>query len=251
MNTTWIRNNYPYILTGVGLGGMFAATGLAIAATPKVDKALKEKRNELKTDKLPPKEITKIALKYYWPALTVSMISSGCIVGGTIGFNYILRQKTAALTTMTSALSSSEAVSQAFQSKVVEKLGEEETEKIKKEAVKEVFEESIVPIDIFEAKRPGEETYLEPWTGQYFNLNPIDFLRAKSVVNDRLYQGWDGEVPLRDLFYEWKMKHADVGDVLYFRQSGGPLDYDTVGCVDKYGRAYQTIRYLTKVDYEE
>lgn len=246
MKTDWIKSNYPYFLIGLGISGLIAGIGLAIGATPKADQALREKREELGVEKLPAGEIAKTVWKpYMWTAITAAA-STGCIIGGTVGLSVnFSKQKAALLSTAAAAISSSEGIAKVFQDKVAEKIGKDETEKIKEEAVKEVYHDRVVSYDIFATKGPDEEVYLEPYTGQYFVAKPIDFMRAKDILNDRLYQSLENEVLLHELFYEWGMELSEIGWMMSFRQSNGPIDYDTIGLVDIYGRSYQKINYIT------
>ena len=247
MNQPWIKTNYPYMLTGVGISGMFASIALAIIATPKADAALKEKREELHTEKLPAGEILKTIWKpYLWTVIT-AVSSAGCIVGGQIALtSNFSSQKAALMSTAAAAITSSEGVSKVIQDKVAEKIGKEEADKIKDEAIKEVYHDRVVSYDIFASKAPDEEVYLEPYTGQMFVRTPMDFIHAKDVVNNKLFQSPDEEVLLHELFWEWGMEQSEVGWMLSFKQTNGAIDFTTTGAVDEYGRSYQIIDYITK-----
>lgn len=247
MRTNWIKTNYPYFLTGIGVSGMFAAIILGIAATPKADKALREKREAMQTEKLPAGEILKTIWRpYFWTALT-AVTSAGCVVGGSIALSSnFARQRAAIMSTAAAAISSSEGVSKAIQEKVAEKLGKDEAENIKEEAVKEVYHDRIVSYDIFAAKARDEEVYFEPYTGQWFVKTPVDFLRAKDILNTRMYDSLNNEILLHELFHEWGLEQSEVGWMLSFKSESGPIDYDTIGMVDEYGRAYQYVNYVNK-----
>lgn len=247
MKTDWIKSNYPYFLIGLGISGMVAGIGLAIGATPKADEALRERRKELGVEKLPAKEVLKTIWKpYLWTAITATA-STGCIIGGTVGLtSNFSKQKAAIMSTAAAAISSSEGISKAIQERVADKLGKDEAEEIKQEAVKEVYHDRVVSYDIFASKGPDEEVYFEPYTGQMFVKTPMDFKHAKDVINNKLYQSIENEVVLHELFYEWGLEQSEVGWMLSFKQQDGPVDYETVGSVDEYGRSYQIIVYVTK-----
>lgn len=251
MNTNWIKTNYPYFLTGFGVAGMFASIGLAIVATPKADAALRERREELGVEKLPVKEIVKTAWRpYLWTGIT-ALSSAGCLVGGTIGLTHnFTQQKMAMLGTAASTLSVSEGMNKLLQKKLEEKVGEEEAKQIKEEAVKEVYREHVVSYDIFETKGPGQEVYLEPYTGQWFVLTPEEFERAWDNINHQLFSGLDKEVMLHELFAEWGMQQTDIGWMMSFKQNAIPFDtgieHDLTPMVDRYGRSYLVIEYITK-----
>lgn len=58
---TAMKKHSPEILTGIGIAGMITTTVMAVKATPKALIMLEEKKDELDTDKLEPKDIIKTA----------------------------------------------------------------------------------------------------------------------------------------------------------------------------------------------
>lgn len=71
---TAMKKHSPEILTGIGIAGMITTTVMAVKATPKALILLEEKKDELDTDRLEPKDIIKTAWPCYIPAAVVSWV---------------------------------------------------------------------------------------------------------------------------------------------------------------------------------
>lgn len=80
---TAMKKHSPEILTGIGIAGMITTTVMAVKATPKALILLEEKKDELDTDRLEPKDIIKTAWPCYIPAAVVGSISVFCLIGAS------------------------------------------------------------------------------------------------------------------------------------------------------------------------
>lgn len=80
---TAMKKHSPEILTGIGIAGMITTTVMAVKATPKALILLEEKKDELDTDRLEPKDIIKTAWPCYIPAAVVGAISVFCLIGAS------------------------------------------------------------------------------------------------------------------------------------------------------------------------
>lgn len=80
---TAMKKHSPEILTGIGIAGMITTTVMAVKATPKALILLEEKKDELDTDRLEPKDIIKTAWPCYIPAVVVGSISVFCLIGAS------------------------------------------------------------------------------------------------------------------------------------------------------------------------
>lgn len=80
---TAMKKHSPEILTGIGIAGMITTTVMAVKATPKALILLEEKKDELDTDRLEPKDIVKTAWPCYIPAAVVGSISVFCLIGAS------------------------------------------------------------------------------------------------------------------------------------------------------------------------
>lgn len=77
---TAMKKHSPEILTGIGIAGMITTTVMAVKVTPKALILLEEKKDELDTDRLEPKDIIKTAWPCYIPAAVVGSISVFCLI---------------------------------------------------------------------------------------------------------------------------------------------------------------------------
>ena len=80
---TAMKKHSPEILTGIGIAGMITTAVMAVKATPKALILLEEKKDELDTDRLEPKDIIKTAWPCYIPAAVVGSISVFCLIGAS------------------------------------------------------------------------------------------------------------------------------------------------------------------------
>ena len=114
---TAMKKHSPEILTGIGIAGMITTTVMAVKATPKALILLEEKKDELDTDRLEPKDIIKTAWPCYIPAAVIGSISVFCLIGAS---STNLRRNAALAT----AYTLSESTLKEYQEKVVEAIGE-------------------------------------------------------------------------------------------------------------------------------
>lgn len=154
-----MKQNAPKILTGLGIAGTIGAGYYAVRNTPKACEAIEEKKKELGTDKLKPKELVQTTWKYYIGPVAIELLS----IGEILLANKIVSKKYSALATL--YLGSEKALEE-YQNKVIETIGEKKEQKIREEAI----ESSVKNLDPSEAiiTGYGNTLFYDKYCGRMF-----------------------------------------------------------------------------------
>lgn len=236
----WCSKHAPSILTGLGVGGVFASVILGCSETPKAMTAISEAKAEkaeeegviekLVTDgdyspeqvddplifahivdmardrvKLTPWEIFKATAPVYWPTALITFGTAGCIIFA----NHLHLRRTAALVT---ALGASDKAFKQYKEKMKELVGEKEEKKVYDEIAKEDIQRNALNEDDVVCTRFGNYLCLEPLTGRYFRSNIDNIRRAVMTCTSNLRT--EGLVPFNDFLDELELPQCDVGDML-------------------------------------
>jgi hypothetical protein len=133
---TMVTQHSPEILTGIGIAGMVTTTILAVKATPKALKLLKE-REEVQKEPLTPVETVKTCWKCYIPAAVTGTLSVACLIGASS----VNARRNAALAT---AYKLSETALTEYREKVVETIGEKKEQAVRDAIAKDKVEKNPV-----------------------------------------------------------------------------------------------------------
>ena len=186
---TAMKKHSPEILTGIGIAGMITTTVMAVKATPKALILLEEKKDELDTDRLEPKDIIKTAWPCYIPAAVVGSISVFCLIGAS---STNLRRNAALAT----AYTLSESTLKEYQEKVVETIGEKKEQSIRDSVSKDKMVKNPVREVILFDTRGDAEAVLDAMNdiiSQYGTVSVSDFYDLARVPNDNFTMnryGW-------------------------------------------------------------
>lgn len=184
--------------------GAISAEGLAMWFMHKEAPVVRKK-----LDELPPGatnwEKIKVAAPIYIPALTMILMSMGCIVGGTV----VGEAKAAELATL---LGSSEAALLARQKKAVEILGPEKAQEIEDAVAKDLVEQNPPPIVASEiiATGNGDQLFFEPLSGRYFTSSKTEIEKAANKYNAKLIRDIWGTV--NEWYDELGLEPIGLGD---------------------------------------
>ena len=183
-----IKQNSPYILTAVCIGGNAAGTILAVKATPKAMEDIRQ-AEKAKGAALTPQEMMRAAGKNYIVPGVVILASDLC---GILGIRKSERGKAAAI----SAAALAEKWGKEYQAKVVEHLGEGEERKLRDEMRQEQVHNALI------ANPPKPDWVPQIGTGTqlfYYVRHPqwfrSDVETIRSRVNDfnqMLLGSWNG-----------------------------------------------------------
>ena len=80
--TSFLSNNKPGIVMGLGIGSMIMSTVSAFLYGSMAKEAIEERKEELSVDKLEPMETIRTVSPYVLPSVGFTAIGVGCILGG-------------------------------------------------------------------------------------------------------------------------------------------------------------------------
>lgn len=197
-----LQKKTPDILAGTGIGCFILSTILAVKVTPKANDILKEKKKELKTDKLTAKDTIKSVGKYYIPS-AASGIAGICFVSASVSTS---NRRYLALSTSYELLREA---SSTYREKVIETIGEKKEKKIQESISQEKVDNAPPTSNNIILTDKGNTLFRDSLTGQYFRHDINDLKKkALDMANDELCEGYTG-VP------EWLLSLGlDIPDTL-------------------------------------
>ena len=237
-----IRKHSPDILTGIGIGGMFCAIGLAVFYTPKAIR-LKEEKEREKEEKLTPKEIVQTTWECYIPAAATAVTATFCIVWA----NSINRKRTAALAT---AYSLTETALTKYREKVIEVIGEKKEEKVRDEIAKDELRRNPVKSSEVIVTGKGSTLCFDTISGRYFESDIEKLRKAENALNYRMLAGSEMYASLNDFYYEIGLKGLDSGNELGWNVNTGMLELLFSTQLSDDDRPCLVVDYVTKPKYD-
>lgn len=210
-----LRKHSPEILTGIGIAGMITTTVLAVRATPKALICIEERKEELETEKLRPKELVLATWRCYIPATAIGTASILCLIGASS----VNVRRRAALAT---AYSLSESAFREYQEKVVEAIGDKKEEAIRDSIAKEKIEQHPVSTQQVIITERGNTLCYDSASGRYFRSDMEKLKKAENELNrrmrDEMFISWN------DFNYEVGLPHMSMGDDLGWNIDTGYLE---------------------------
>lgn len=177
------RKHGRSILTGVGIGGMFAGSVVAAIETPKAVKKIEQKKEELNKEKLTAWEATKEVWKFYILPASLEVAGAGCIIAAHVSGE----RRNAALAAAAALYENSY---NELKDKTKEVLGEKKAktidDEISKDKVKEIKDVNKLVIDVNEGPTlvmDGLTNHLYFYSIEKINLAEIE-LRKKCILQD-------------------------------------------------------------------
>lgn len=224
-------NKYStHILTGLGIGGYALTAYLSAKAYEECKRNIAKRCEELKVEKLPPKEAVKVSWKaWIFPCVTFGT-STVCILGAE---NILFKRNTGLLMTY----KATETAYAEFQRQTKEKVGEETYKQIRDKVTEKQMEADS-------DKVPSRKTYLDDERdlyydgsyGGYFYATELEVYKAFDETNDDIK--WANNTSLGKDYHEM----VPLGN-LYYRLHGEPI-----GIGDDYGYDVEVYKH-SKLDY--
>lgn len=207
-----LKKHSPAIFTGIAVAGTFGAVALAVKATPKAEKLIEEKKEELGVERLSPVETIKAAWKPYIPTAAVCITSAAC----GIASNAISAKRGAMLG---AALTLSESALIDYQRKAVEVVGESSEKAIREAVSKEKIEKKpVVEEDVIDTKA-GEVLCFDSLSGRYFKSSSNIIKKAEYQINrSMLYEGF---CSLNEFYGLLDLPSIGLGDELGWNSFSG------------------------------
>lgn len=207
--------NSPYILIGVGIGGMGATTVAVAKATWRAKDLVKKEEKKLGR-KLTRKEIVKLTWRLFIPAAIIFAAATTCIVGSSriqfkrnlaLGVAYRLADETA----------------RTMERKLVEVVGEKKAHVVRSAMDKEKVEKHSEQIKEVIVADKTKVLVMDGLTGQLHDDTDMDTIQRKvNELNARLLN--EMYISLNELYFELGWRENDVGDILGFNIDDGLID---------------------------
>lgn len=231
-----IVKHSPEILTGLGIGGMFTATILAVKETPKALKTIEEVKAKEHKEELTAAETVKATWKHYIPAIITGASGALCIISA----NTIQTRRNAALVT---ACQISTTALNEYKEKVVETVGEETAKEIRDKIVEEK-KETITNNPTTYIISSDEDIYIyEPISNQEFKSTTNKVEKAMIEMNKRLTSGCEHCISLNEFLGELRLKSSVVGNEIGWTASN-VIDLTFEADINESGKPRLNIVYL-------
>lgn len=203
----FIKKNSPLILTVMGITGGVTTVIMVGKVSPKAKEVLdqvKEDCAERGDDKktLFIEEVKAVG-PMYLPAAIMGGVSIACIIG-----SYSVNTRRAAA--LATAYSISETKLKDYQEKVIETIGKNKEEKVRKSIVEDKLKNNEEAKEMAEHIPEGMQLCYDEFSDRPFYNTWDNIVNVEKKLNQRLYsEMW---VSLNDLFYELDMKPVAYGD---------------------------------------
>lgn len=201
----------PVILTVVAAGSAISSVVSAVKATPRAMVLLEQKKKQVAKEEkmqleevvLTPTEVIKTTWKCYMPSAAMLTISVGCMFGAA----HINAQRELGWAALYSA---TKKASDAYEKKVIERIGEKENAEIHQEVIKQELKDH--PVSRAEVVTTGAGSYLvyDTLSGRYFmsDINEIQRIANElnqAIIGGRMY------VALNEFYDELNLMPIDLG----------------------------------------
>lgn len=222
--TKALSKSSPTIAVGVGIGMMAIGAILAAKETPKAEKKIEEKKQELGIEKLGPVETIKTVAPIYAPAAATVICGAVSIACG----HKMSLNRTAALA---SAMTIANEAHDAFVEETKAAVTPEVFEDIKTKASEKIIEKKDIPDDPpYVVNGPGAMWCYEPFTGQYFLSDKVSVREAVTDYNEQLQH--EGSACMNDLLYRFGLSECTAGSILgYDFMRGGNIGVTFTSCL--------------------
>ncbi len=222
---TAVMKHSPEILTGMGIAGMLTTTVLAVKATPKALRLIKNEeksREEIDSysqQSLPmtKMDIVKTTWKCYIPAAITGTVSIACLVGASS----VNSKRNAALAT---AYTLSETALREYKDKVVETIGERKEQVVRDAIAKDKIEKDPVTNNEIIITGKGETLCYDVISGRYFKSDIDKLNKSVNELNRRMMD--EMYISVNDFYCEVGLSQVAVGEELGWNIDRGFLELD-------------------------
>lgn len=194
----FIKRNASTILTCVGGVGVVTTAVMSVKATPKALTLLADAKEE-KGEELNYAEKIKIAGPIFLPSILIGAGTLACIFGA----NVLNKRKQASLISAYTLLENSY---KAYKNKVGELYGEDADVNVRKEIVKDNYEETDISIN------DDKQLFYDEFSQRYFESTLEDVLRAEYTFNRMIATEYG--VFLNDFYDLIGLEEVDYGNYM-------------------------------------
>lgn len=201
-----LTKHKPGILTGLGLGSMVISTIASWKYAPEAMMALREREEELQTDRLPPMEIARTVFPYVLPVVLFTGVGIGCVVAG----NQINVQRGAAAA-MAYALS--QETLRDYRAKTIESVGEKKERSIRESVANELLERNPPQNSTVIITDNGDRLCFDNVVNQYFKSSKTKVETVRNNLNFEMING-RGVITLNDYCLALGLPEVELGSDL-------------------------------------
>ena len=246
----------PEILTGIGIAGMITTTILAVKATTKAIELIEvEKRRQNKKiveakkngqtsckqiTKLEPVEIIKVCWRVYVPTVITGVSSIACLVGASS----VNARRNAALAT---AYNLSRTALTEYREKVVETLGKDQDESIRKSIDNNHIEHKPVTKSEVIVTDNGDTLCYDSVSGRYFKSSIDQIKKAENSINRTVLT--EMYVSLNEFYDELDLDHTKLGNDLGWNIDDGLIEIDFSSQIADNGKPCVVVNYSVAPRY--
>ena len=211
-----LKKASPTILTCIGAVGVVATAVLAVRATPKATRLIRQKEIEVNEQNLHPEddrdltvaEVIQTTWKEYIPAVAVGGATIACIFGA----NVLNRKQIASITGAYILL---DQAYKKYKDKIIELFDAETDQKIRAEVAKDIYKEQK-PEKTDSDEDDGKLLFYEEHYGRYFRRKMEEVMDAEYRINRDLAK--HGEASLADFYDYLGLDETEIGDALGWNQ---------------------------------
>lgn len=225
--------NKPQLLTGVGTGCLLLAVPLAVIATVQTCKKIEEKKQEIAQDiqsqsedidtpvdkdsiELEPKDVAKIAWRYYIPTAFAMVTGAACTIVST-------KESLKRTAAMAAAYQLSESAFNEYRSATREVVGDKKESEIEKKIMKDrmelITDNDGHIVNIYDT-RDGTQLCFDYWSGRYF-YSDVEYIKSQiNRVNEATLHdsmAFDGFASLNDVYRAIGLPDTGAGEDLVWR----------------------------------
>lgn len=194
----FIKRNASTILTCIGGAGVIVTAATAIKSTPKALKLLDDAKHEKQED-LTRIEKIKIVAPVYIPSILIGAGTLACIFGANV-----LNKRQQA--TIISAYTLLETSYKEYKNKVIEMYGEDADINVRKEVVKDKYDETNILVT------DDKQLFYDEFSQRYFESTLEDVLRAEYTLNRMISVEYG--VFLNDFYDLLGIEEVDYGNYM-------------------------------------
>jgi len=238
---TSIKKHSPEILTGLGIAGMVTTTILAVKATPKAIRLVENRMRDEGVTDLNAIETVKTTWKCYIPAMTIGVISIGCLIGAT---SENLRRNAA----LAAAYTISESALKEYKNKVVEEIGEKKEKVIRDAIAKDHIDKNPVSKNEVIFTDKGDTLCYDKLSGRYFRSDIEKIKKAENEMNRQMR--YENYISLNEFYYELGLGSIKIGDDIGWNIDSGYIDLNFSSQLSENGTPCLVVDYNVAPRYE-
>jgi hypothetical protein len=207
---SFLSDNSPVILTGIGAAGVITTAFLTGKATFKAAEILRteEEDGAVWSEGL---EGVKQKVKLVWPEYIPSALMAGASIGCIVGATAIGGRRQAALV---SAYTITQTAFKEYKDKVIEQIGANKEQKVQDEVANQRLDKD--PLAAKNAKDLiftgfGEVWFYDSWSGRYFQSDYESIRRAQNNINELVLNG-ENAASVNEWYNELSLSTLPRGD---------------------------------------